>query len=372
MHLFISKNNNLKNNMKQRKERMRVLTRGKVYINICVKGLFINNYYKLKKTNEPIISVIIPVYNSQKTIRSSIRSIQNQNISEIEIILVNDFSNDNTLNIIKIIKNQDPRITVINNNRNMGTLYSRSIGTLISKGKYIFALDNDDMFFNFDIFYSIHKIAEKEKFDIIGFKSIYSKAYYTKETKMIDNYFSNHENNLILHQPELGIYPISKNGIFIPNDYNIWGKCIKSDIYKNSINSLGIKRYSIFMSWNEDSIMIFIIFNFANSFKFIHKYGIIHFCYSSSSTYTQPEENKLFGELFLLDIILDFSKNKTYKNLAVSLALNLKRIYNFKKILNKKNYLYLKIILKKIINNINITPYNKELINKNINNFKFN
>ena len=94
----------------------------------------------------------MPLYNCENTIESSIRSIQYQNFTKIEIILFNDFSNDNTSNIIRNMKRNDKRIKIVDNKSNKGTLYSRSIGVLISKGKYIFNLDNDDMYFDFDVF----------------------------------------------------------------------------------------------------------------------------------------------------------------------------------------------------------------------------
>lgn len=66
---------------------------------------------------------------------------------DIEIILVNDVSTDNTLKIVEDLKNEDPRIEIINNAKNMGILYSRCIGVLNAKGKYIVPLDHDDFFF---------------------------------------------------------------------------------------------------------------------------------------------------------------------------------------------------------------------------------
>ena len=181
----------------------------------------------------------------------------------------------------------------------MGTLYSRNIGALSAKGRYIFSLDNDDMFFDLDIFDSIYKNTKNESFDIIGFKSIsIKKKYNFNIRKMKDSPFSHHKNNLILHQPKLGVYPLSKNGKFKLNDVHIWSKCIKTYIYKKAVNSLDILKYSNFMSWAEDTSIIFIIFNFANSFKFNHKYGIIHIRYKLASSYTQPKDNKFFGELF--------------------------------------------------------------------------
>ena len=166
-----------------------------------------------------MISVIIPEFNCEKSIIPSIRSIQNQNLSQIEIILVNDFSKDNTTKIIKMLSKQDLRIKIINNYKNMGTLYSRCIGVLISLGKYIFALDNDDMFFDEDIFDYIYKIGKSKNFDIIIFKTLTINDYNIE--KMRDHPLSRHKNNLILHQPNLGIFPISINGHYKINDINI-------------------------------------------------------------------------------------------------------------------------------------------------------
>ena len=59
-------------------------------------------------------------------------------MTDIEIVLVNDFSNDTTSQMLSEIEREDPRIKIINNEKNMGILYSRSIGVLYSKGDYIF------------------------------------------------------------------------------------------------------------------------------------------------------------------------------------------------------------------------------------------
>ena len=120
----------------------------------------------------PKISVIIPLYNCHNSIVRAIRSVQNQNFSEFELILVNDFSIDNTLYIVKDLEKNDKRIKIINNQKNMGILYSRSIGTLAAKGKYILPLDNDDMFLNNDVFKIIYNEIEKNKVDILYFRGI--------------------------------------------------------------------------------------------------------------------------------------------------------------------------------------------------------
>ena len=164
------------------------------------------------------------------------------------------------------------------------------------------------------------------------------------------NFFFNfHPNNLILHQPELGLFPISKNNKYYMNDFLIWGKSIKTDIYKKAINSLGEKRYSVYNCWTEDISIIFIIFNLADSFIFINKYGIFHLESKITTTYTLKKEHKIFAEIYLLDIIFEFSKNnKEAKKFAVFKAYNLwNRLKH--RTFNKINSLFFTSVLKKIL-----------------------
>lgn len=189
----------------------------------------------------PILSVIIPVFNCEKTILFSITSIQNQNMTEYEIILINDFSEDKTYKIIQLFQANDKRVKIINNKKNMGTLYSRCIGTLISKGEYIFPLDNDDMIFGDDIFDYIFKRAKEYNYDIVGFKSVKARNYNENIRNMKDLFYYTNPNNLIIHQPELSTWILSINGKFSPHDVTLWGKLIRSKIYIQAINLLGKK-----------------------------------------------------------------------------------------------------------------------------------
>lgn len=272
-------------------------------------------------------------------------------MNEIEILLVNDLSQDNSSKIIEEMAIEDSRIKIINNKKNMGTLFSRCIGVLMAKGKYIFPLDNDDLFLDDDVFDIVLKSLEKENYDIIGFKAIHGHSYRKIHiSELTDDYLHDHPNNLILHQPELGTFSITKNNKFVLNDIHIWGKCIDKEISKKAINALGKERYSYFISWAEDTAMIFIIFNIASSYKFISKYGIFHLVSKNTSSFTQSNDNKTFGEIYLLDILFDFSRNdfKTKKYIADK-ALEIKN-YEFFEIKNEKNKNYLKIVLDKLMN----------------------
>ena len=93
--------------------------KAKDFLDKSSKGILINDKKQFKSSENPKVTAIIPVYNSQYFITRAIKSIQNQNLLDLEIILVNDFSTDRSLNIIEEIKKEDPRIKIINNKKNM-------------------------------------------------------------------------------------------------------------------------------------------------------------------------------------------------------------------------------------------------------------
>lgn len=94
---------------------------------------------------EPLVSVIMAAYNSEKYISESIESILNQTYKNIEFIIVNDGSSDKSLEIIKNYAYKDNRIKVIDNKKNMGLVYCLNKGIKESTGKYIARMDSDDI-----------------------------------------------------------------------------------------------------------------------------------------------------------------------------------------------------------------------------------
>ena len=290
-------------------------------------------------------------------------------MEDFEIILVNDNSNDHSLRIINKMKKDDDRIKIINNHKNMGTLYSRCIGALNAKGKFIFSLDNDDLFLDDDVFETIYNFARDDKYDIVEFKTFAIPNYHPQIKDIEEYYFNSHPNNLILHQPELGIFPIFRNNTFGMNDYNIWAKCIKTNLYQKSVNTLGKKRYSIYNCWTEDISIIFIIFNLANSFIFLNKYGIFHLNSIKTTTFTLHPDHRTFTEIFLLDIIFDILKvRKKYNEFIVLKAYDVFNKINNQKLTEVNKY-FLISILQKIMNYKYINEKYKILIKKKFNAF---
>lgn len=93
--------------------------------------------------NKISVSVILPVYNKEKTIKTTLNSLINQDIKKkFEIIIINDGSKDNSVQIVKSIK--DSRIRFFNLYKNYGPSIARNLGIKKAKGEYFFFLDADD------------------------------------------------------------------------------------------------------------------------------------------------------------------------------------------------------------------------------------
>lgn len=92
----------------------------------------------------PIVSVIIPVFNVEKYIRRCLDSIKKQTLSDIEIIVVNDGTPDNSMEIVSELAKDDHRIKILNHEKNMGLMWTRRTGYMAATGDYTTFCDSDD------------------------------------------------------------------------------------------------------------------------------------------------------------------------------------------------------------------------------------
>ncbi|MBP7859674.1 glycosyltransferase [Patescibacteria group bacterium] len=99
----------------------------------------------MKNKNKILVSVITPCYNCEKYIKESVESIQNQTYKNIEHIIINDGSKDESLQIIKNLSSKYSNIKIINHKINKGISFSRNEGIAVAKGKYILWQDGDDI-----------------------------------------------------------------------------------------------------------------------------------------------------------------------------------------------------------------------------------
>lgn len=112
-------------------------------------------------------SIVIPIYNAANTLENCVKSITKHNYPNLEVILVNDGSKDNSLEVCnKLIENNE-KITLLNK-KNEGVAKARNDGLHLCTGDYVYFVDPDDLV-NDKLFFDTNLILEEEKYDIIVF-----------------------------------------------------------------------------------------------------------------------------------------------------------------------------------------------------------
>ena len=131
------------------------------------------------------ISVIIPVYNSEKYLKECLDSVLNQSFNDFEVICINDGSTDSSLKILNDYQSKDSRIKIISKENN-GAASARNIGIKESQGEYVYFMDSDDIL-ELTALEELYDLAETKNLDLIIFKLInfddgtvekYETAYY--------------------------------------------------------------------------------------------------------------------------------------------------------------------------------------------------
>jgi len=128
------------------------------------------------------ISVIMPLYNAERYLEESLKSVLSQSLSDFELICINDGSTDNTLNILRTFQKEDNRIVVLENAQRQGAAYSRNKGIEAAKGKYLSFLDGDDIFEE-EMLEAGYQAAFENAVDVViyEYKHVLSEVIHQKE-----------------------------------------------------------------------------------------------------------------------------------------------------------------------------------------------
>ncbi|MFX4284473.1 glycosyltransferase family 2 protein [Aliarcobacter butzleri] len=177
------------------------------------------------------ISVIIPVYNTEKYLDKCLSSVVNQTFKDIEIIIVDDGSTDNSYRICQKYANQDKRIVLLQQS-NQGQGFARNKALLKANGEYIFFLDSDD-YLELDAFELLYNEAINKNSDLVmlGWEKIDEQTNTTLfSSKNIDTSTINNKNEKIPYIfSEIGFAPwtalikrdlIIDNYLFFPNVFH--------------------------------------------------------------------------------------------------------------------------------------------------------
>ncbi|MFV9551020.1 glycosyltransferase [Algibacter sp. PT7-4] len=268
----------------------------------------------------PKISIIVPVYNAEKYIAKCIESILDQTYRNLEVILINDGSKDNSLAICNTYKNIDSRIIIINQ-ENEGTSSARNKGLEIATGNYIGFVDGDD-------------VIEKEMYEILILSILKHNLKFVECDFIKSNtykQFKFDEIRTVIQSKDEAISRIEKPGF-----YNVWTKLFEAKLLKNIRFAYG--------KIHQDALFV------SEVYKSIEKIGYVKvplYIYTSdneSITRTNYNIKKVQG----IDVILETNSN-------------LMEVTN-----NKKNKVLLnKILIKYLVFNY-VQLYNNSNLDKDI------
>lgn len=231
------------------------------------------------------ISIIIPAYNAEKYIKKCLDSLIKQTKKEIEIIVINDGSKDNTEELINSYT--DSRIKYYKNT-NHGIGYSRNYGIEKAKGKYIMFLDSDD--------YVEKDICEK----------LYNKARNDDLDVVICDFFKEFENGNIeeIHTNDFKNSSLKDNPDIITEYLSPWAKLYSTKLLKdNSIKFVENLKY-------EDAPFLIEALDKAKKIGKVND-CLVHYMIHGNSE-TTVRDKRVFDILKIIDKIRKYTKNKSY------------------------------------------------------------
>lgn len=286
-----------------------------LYVDLCLQGILLNKN-NFNFSYFPKISIIKPIFNSNnalKYLNYSLRSIQNQDLTDIEIIIIDDASNDNneTINLVQKFQREDPRIKFLINEKPKGLLYTVCKGILNAQGKYIMELDQDDLFTYGTLFSELYNEAENNNLDIISFWGVREKNRY----KVIKTDYENTKKVKII-EDKLSRIKLSyrkKVDNFLETGM-IWNKFIKKEVYQNSVKKIGERYYNKYIFNNEDFILVFMMYREAKRVREYRRFGHLKFLHddsvSSEKTLSKNKQQHCYELLTYFDAIFELSENE--------------------------------------------------------------
>lgn len=235
-----------------------------------VQELVVNNGFKIpnvpsvnRASEHPFFSILIPVYNTSDTLRRTLSTVLNQSFGDIEVIVVDDGSTDNSFEILQSYQSRDARIKLIRHEKNSGLLTARHSAMKHAAGEYILFLDSDD-WLELDACTVLHDELLKNPVDVLEF------GYIRENSKEKNPIVKNYENRLEK---------------ILSNEYSgtIWNKAYNCSVIKKSLEA--IENFSA--TFAEDYYFSIIFSFFAKSFGYVDNY--LHHYMLSTGISTQKD-----------------------------------------------------------------------------------
>ena len=275
----------------------------KKYYKINNDDILLNNK-NFSKKEYPKVSIISSVFNREKYIPIFIRSILNQKLIDIELIFIDDCSEDNSIEIIEKCKNNDPIIILIKNKKNKGTFISRNIGALKARGEFLIFPDSDDILSK-DVLYICFEISKKYNYDLIRF-NMHSDIYFI--FGLIDNHLKR-----TIFQPELRTFLLYGYGYLKLVDGIISNKFIRRTTYLTSLNNIEEFYLNQKMIYFEDGLMNLALHFNAKSLYLLNHTGYYYIYNKESVSHFVNLDLYLRCFFIFLKFFMEYTKNNKYE-----------------------------------------------------------
>lgn len=195
---------------------------------------------------QELVSIIVPVYNAEKFLNDTIKTVLEQTYNNFELLLINDCSTDNSIKLIK--KYSDKRIKLINNKVNSGAAVSRNNGIKEAKGRYICFLDADDLWHKEKLEKQVKFMKEKNcAFSFTGYEFADENGIPNGKKVFVPdkiNYRKSLKNTTIWTSTVMfDMKKLQKEDIYMPNvrrgqDTATWWKVLKKIDYAYGLNEI--------------------------------------------------------------------------------------------------------------------------------------
>ena len=225
----------------------------------------------------------------------SVRSIQNQNFTNIEIIIVNDCSNDNSTELFNYLLNSDPRIRIFHHMKNLGCWRTRLDGIIYSRGKYIILFDAGDLYEDNYVLTDAYNVIEKYHLDSCKFIFRVIRSFNTLQNSYI--FFRADNNSKIIYGSE---NMKNINIKIFTNWGNIWNRLVRANIYYKAIYLLNDIMLNVYKNVWDDIWFNNIVHLASYSFAVFDRVGYVYLQDNngegSPKSSTDEEKSKIVKE----------------------------------------------------------------------------
>ncbi|MDI9347954.1 MAG: glycosyltransferase family 2 protein, partial [Methylacidiphilales bacterium] len=198
-------------------------------------------------SNTPLVSVIIPVFNTAAYLRTCLDSVLAQSYPALEIICVNDCSTDDSDSILQEYQAQDPRITIVSSAENRGLLFTRVTGFKNATGDYCLCVDSDDKLLSNKIIQTLVNRALITNADIVHFGS---RDRYPSGAIRYDQWFSPRA------EFEVSFSHAIVNGFV---SHNHWNKFVKNTIWNKVLSTKLLDSTNKQSNWEDLNAFLVVI-----------------------------------------------------------------------------------------------------------------